>query len=149
MIQTSLTSQEGRIQIPLGHAENLLRGVKIKTKRFSNVASYGGVADAVRSDSTVQNLKDSNGYHTFEILFDQNTKFRLRSYDSANHGNGMGAGFYQSEANGAWETRFPVEGANYLRVENGHTVLSSSTRTLVDAIKSLTVAHYQMHLGSV
>ena len=119
-----------------GHAENLLRGVKIKTKRFSNVASYGGVADAVRSDSTVQNLKDSNGYHTFEILFDQNTKFRLRSYDSANHGNGMGAGFYQSEANGAWETRFPVEGANYLRVENGHTVLSSSTRTLVDAIKS-------------
>lgn len=119
-----------------GHAENLLRGVKIKTKRFSNVAAYGGVADAVRSDSTVQNLKDSNGYHTFEILFDQNTKFRLRSYDSANHGNGMGAGFYQSEANGAWETRFPVEGANYLRVENGHTVLSSSTRTLVDAIKS-------------
>ena len=119
-----------------GHSENLLRGVKIKTKRFSNVASYGGVADAVRSNSAVQNLKDSNGYHTFEILFDQNTKFRLRSYDSANHGNGMGAGFYQSEANGAWETRFPVEGANYLRVENGHTVLSSSTRTLVDAIKS-------------
>ena len=119
-----------------GHSENLLRGVKIKTKRFSNVASYGGVADAVRSNSTVQNLKDSSGYHTFEILFDQNTKFRLRSYDSANHGNGMGAGFYQSEASGAWETRFPVEGANYLRVESGDTVLSSSTRTLVDAIKS-------------
>ena len=53
------------------------------------MASYGGVADAVRSNSAVQNLKDSNGYHTFEILFDQNTKFRLRSYDSAIHGNGM------------------------------------------------------------
>lgn len=119
-----------------GYSENKLRGVKIKTKRFSNVASYGGVTDAVRNDSTVQNLKDSNGYHTFEILFDENTKFTQRSYDSANHGNAMGSGFYQSEESGAWETRFPVEGSNYLRVESGDTVLSSSTRTLVDAIKS-------------
>jgi len=121
----------------VGYSENKLRGVKIKTKRFSNVANYGGVTSAVRSSSTVQNLKDSNGYHTFEVLFDKDTKFNLKSFDSASHGYGMGSGFYQSNTGSRWQNRFPVEGSSYLEVDSaGFTNVSSATRTLIDAIKT-------------
>ena len=120
-----------------GYSENKLRGVKIKTKRFSNVADYGGVTSAIRNSSAVQNLKDSNGYHTFEVLFDKNTKFNLKSFDSASHGYGMGSGFYQSNTGSRWQNRFPVEGSSYLEVDSaGFTNVSSATRTLIDAIKT-------------
>ncbi len=121
----------------IGYSENKLRGVKIKTKRFSNVADYGGVTSAIRNSSAVQNLKDSNGYHTFEVLFDKNTKFNLKSFDSASHGYGMGSGFYQSNTGSRWQNRFPVEGSSYLEVDSaGFTNVSSATRTLIDAIKT-------------